>query len=163
MPIAGVVQPETIEVGEGLRLRRYDGKHDFALAWYEDRETVRLVDGVRTPYTPERLARMYAVLQQKGELYFIEARENGAFRPIGDVAFRQGDMPIVIGEASYRGRGIGARVVAALVARGRQLGYRELFVREIFEFNAASRRLFERAGFREYQKTENGHSFRIEL
>lgn len=32
MPIEGVVQPETLEIGAGLRLRKYDGVCDFALA-----------------------------------------------------------------------------------------------------------------------------------
>lgn len=163
MPIEGIVQPETIELGEGLRLRKYDGVCNFALAWYQDPETVWLVDGNRTPYTMERLRRMYAYLAEKGEAYFIEAWENGAFRPIGDVAFWQEDMPIVIGDAVYRGKGVGGRVVSALIARGRRIGYRELFVSEIYRWNAASRRCFEKAGFRALEETEKGNRFYIEL
>lgn len=159
VPIEGVTQPETIAIGEGLRLRKYDGVCDFALAWYQDPETVWLVDGARAPYTMERLRGMYAYLEERGEVYFIEAWENGVFRPIGDVAFRQEDMPIVIGEAAYRGRGIGGRVVSALIARGRALGYRELFVGDIYRWNTASRRCFEKAGFRALEKTEKGNSF----
>ncbi len=163
MPIEGIVQPETLALGEGLRLRKYDGECGFALEWYQDPETVWLVDGRRVPYTMERLCQMYAYLAQKGELYFIEAWENGGFRPIGDVTFWQEDMPIVIGERTWRGRGVGGRVIAALVERGRRLGYRELFVSDIYRWNGASRRCFERAGFRAGEKTEKGNRFRLGL
>ena len=64
-----------------------------------------LVDGVREPYTSEKLHRMYDYLNVHGELYFIEAKENGEFRPVGDVTFSVQDMPIVIGAAEYRGQG----------------------------------------------------------
>ena len=143
VPIDGVDQPQIIGIDSGLRLRKLEEDFDFALAWYQDAGTVWLVDGDRTPYTMERLCRMYAYLAQRGEVYFIEVRENGAFRPIGDVAFCQADMPIVIGEQIYRGRGIGGKVIGALVERGRALGYRELFVREVYAYNTASRACFE--------------------
>lgn len=163
MPIPGIVQPEQIAIGEGLRLRKYDGNFDFALAWYQDAGTVWLVDGNRVPYTEARLRAMYEYLDACSEAYFIEAREAGRFRPIGDAAFRRGDMPIVIGEPAYRGRGVGRRVAAALVGRGRALGYETLRVREIYDWNAASRKCFEAAGFRADQKTEHGSSFLLKL
>ena len=62
MPIEGIAQPETLALGEGLRLRKYDGECGFALAWYQDPETVWLVDGSRVSYTMERLCQMYAYL-----------------------------------------------------------------------------------------------------
>lgn len=163
MAIAGIIQPDFLEVGEGLRLRRYDGRFDFALPWYQDEETVYLVDGNRTPYTPQRLERMYAYLDARGELYFIEALTGGVYTPIGDVAFWQDDMPIVIGDKRYRGRGVGGRVIAALVTRGRALGYGRLRVEEIYDYNAASRRCFESAGFRAYEKTARGSRFELLL
>lgn len=163
VPIEGVGQPQIIGIDAGLRLRKLEEDFNFALAWYQDAETVWLVDGVRTPYTMDRLRRMYAYLAQRGEVYFIEARENGAFRPIGDAAFWQMDMPIVIGEPACRGRGIGGKVIGALVDRGRALGYRELFVREIYAYNTASRACFEKAGFRACEATEKGARFRLEL
>lgn len=60
MPVEGIVQPELLPVSDSLRLRKYDGVHDFALSWYLDPETVWLVDGDRDPYTPELLSKMYA-------------------------------------------------------------------------------------------------------
>ena len=163
MPIAGIDQPAILPVGEGLRLRKYDGVHDFALAWYQDEELVYLVDGVRRAYDAEPLCRMYTYLNSHGELYWIEAEERGVWRPIGDVTFWQEDMPIVIGEAAWRGKGIGRRVIAALVQRGRALGYDCLRVEEIYDWNEGSRRCFESVGFRACGKTEKGSTYVLEL
>lgn len=163
MPIEGIVQPGCVEIDEALRLRKYDGKYDFAFDWYQDEDTVYLVDGVREKYSWETLRNMYEYLNRKGELYFIEAKEGELFRPIGDVTFWQEDMPIVIGEKQYRGKEIGLKVIAALIERGRQLGYRELRVREIYHHNVASRRCFEKAGFRVCAQSETGVSLVITL
>lgn len=163
MAIPGVPQPNILGISGTLRLRRYDGRHAFALPWYQDPETVYLVDGVREPYTPEKLDRMYAYLEGCGELYWIEAAEDGLWRPIGDVTFWRDDMPIVIGDRQYRGRGIGRQVVTALVRRGQSLGYDWLRVREIYDCNAASRRCFEAAGFRAYEKTHKGSRYELLL
>ena len=154
---------DTLPIDATLRLRRFDGRYDFALAWYQDPETVRLVDGVSEPYTYEKLTNMYRYLNGKGELYFIEVREAGEWKPIGDVTFWQEDMPIVIGDARYRGRGIGRRVVSALVARGRELGYDRLYVGEIYDYNTASQRCFESVGFRAYEQTAHGWRYVLEL
>ena len=119
MPIQGLEQPEIIAIEPTLRLRKFDGRYDFALKWYQDEDMVYMVDGVRRAYDMDRLTRMYTYLNQAGELYFIEVLESGSFRPIGDVTFWQDDMPIVIGEPHYRGKGIGRKVLSALVRRGR--------------------------------------------
>ena len=161
--IQGIEQPEIIQIDNTLRLRKYDGVHDFALEWYQDEETVYLVDGKRDPYTMERLGGMYRYLNNAGELYFIEALENGTYKPIGDVTFWQEDMPIVIGDRNYRGRKIGRRVVSALVKRGVALGYDHLEVGEIYDWNEGSRRCFESVGFQAYEKTEKGAKYRLLL
>ena len=163
MAIQGIEQPAVIQIGESLRLRKFDGVFDFALEWYQDVDTVWLVDGDRVPYTPELLSRMYNWLNESGELYFIEVLEDGAYIPIGDVTFWQGDMPIVIGDPRYRGKGIGTKVVAALIERGRTLGYDHLEVEEIYDWNEASRRCFERLGFRACKKTDKGHSYHFDI
>ncbi len=163
MPIPGIEQPEIIEIDDALRLRRFDGVFDFALEWYRDEETVWLVDGDHKLYDAALLRRMYEWLDSQGELYFIEILENGAFRPVGDVTFWREDMPIVIGEPYLRGKGIGRKLIAALIERGRSLGYTELFVDEIYDWNPASRRCFESFGFEAYEKTEKGHRYRLAL
>lgn len=156
MAISGVDQPAFIQINETLRLRRYDGTADFAFAWYQDPELVYLVDGVKKPYSRETLYNMYTYLDQHGELYFIEVREGETFVPIGDVTFSPTDMPIVIGEPAFRGRGMGRKIVRALMDRGRALGYDRLGIREIYDFNTASIRCFTACGFAPVERTEQG-------
>ena len=163
MPILKIPQPEFLPVTETLRLKKFDGIYDFALPWYQNVELVWLVDGKREPYTMEKLERMYRYLDRQGELYFIEVGEKGIWKPIGDVTFWQEDMPIVIGDPDYRGKGIGKAVIAALTRRGAELGYDTLHVEEIYDWNIASRTCFEHSGFRVCEKTENGNRFIIEL
>ena len=163
MAIQGIEQPEIIRVDDDLRLRKYDGIHDFALYWYQNEETVWLVDGNRNPYTMEWLGGMYRYLNNAGELYFIEVCENNTYKPIGDVTFWQEDMPIVIGDPAYRSKGVGKRVISALIERGRSLGYDHLAVGEIYDWNEGSRRCFESAGFVACEKTEKGNTYRLKL
>ena len=163
MPISGTTQPEIIQIDETLRLRKFDGVFDFAFAWYQDVETVYLVDGVKKPYSMETLTNMYRYLNRQGELYFIEVAEDGRYRPIGDVTFWQEDLPIVIGDPAYRGRKIGARVIETLKNRARDLGYQYLRVGEIYDWNPSSRRCFEHAGFRAYEKTEKGSRYELNM
>ena len=163
MPIENIPQPETLPVSETLRLRKYDGIHDFALSWYLDPETVRLVDGDDEPYTPELLDKMYAHQDTHGELYFIEVLENAEWRPIGDVCLSLDDFAIVIGEKNLRGKGVGTAAVSALVDRARALGWKQVRVGDIYDFNAGSRRLFASLGFREEAKTAKGRSYILTL
>ena len=163
MAIQGVEQPAYIQIEDSLRLRRYDGTADFALPWYEDEALVYLVDGVKKAYDRETLYGMYGYLDQHGELYFIEAAENGVWTPIGDVTFLQDDMPIVIGEPAFRGRGLGRQVILSLMDRGRQLGYDTLGVREIYDWNDASARCFTSCGFKPVEKTEKGWRYEAKL
>lgn len=163
MPIENVPQPAFLFIDDTLRLRRYDGVFDFAFDWYQDEGLVLLVDGVRRRYDHSMLRGMYEYLNRKGELYFIEICMPEGWKPIGDVTFWQQDMPIVIGDAACRGRGVGRRVIHRLIERGRELGYTELFVNEIYNFNTASQKCFESVGFRPYQATEKGHRYRLVL
>ena len=167
MPIPGIQQPEVLHVPcqdhIKLRLRKYDGHFNFAWPWYQDPETVRLVDGKIEPYSMERIEKMYTYLNEHGELYFIEIFRNDLWTPVGDVTFWQEDMPIVIGDPSLRGMGLGTKVVCSLVRRGIRLGYKELFVDEIYDYNTGSRKCFEKAGFRPYEKTEKGWRYVLHM
>ena len=163
MAIEGVVQPDIIAIDDCLRLRKFDDEFIFALAWYQDEDTNYMVDGKRDVYDLDQLSRMYHFLERKGEVYFIEVTENGVYRPIGDVTFWQEDMPIVIGVPEYRGRGIGKKVISALILRGRALGYDHLLIGEIYDWNVPSRRCFESLGFQAYEKTEKGARYCLDL
>lgn len=163
MPLPGIPQPGLLPVDDGLRLRRFGEPFDFALGWYRDEETVWLVDGRREPYDLERLARMYRYLDGRAELYWIELDDGRGFRPIGDVAFSQDDLPIVIGERACRGQGVGRRVVSALIRRAGALGFDHLGVEEIYRWNIASQRLFQGLGFQRAAATQRGWRYRLEL
>lgn len=159
MPINGIPQPDILQIDDTLRLKKFNLPCDFALPWYQDPETLYLVDGNRTPYTLEKLHQMYAYLNNKGELYFIEALAKGHWQPVGDVTFWQEDMPIVIGDKAYRHQGIGQRVVGALISRAKTLGFKALGVAEIYHYNRPSQKLFEGLGFQKTEETQEGQSY----
>jgi len=134
-----------------LRLRAYNPPHDVdaALPWYGDAEVLRMSEGAgASPFDRPRVVRMYEHLASVGELYMIEVLEASGWRTVGDVTLAHDTLPIVIGEARYRGRGLGGRVLDLLIARARGLGWVQLEAKHIFTYNAASRRLFQRRGFR---------------
>lgn len=162
MPISHIHQPEVLVLSPSLRLHRFWGEFAFALPWYQDRETLLLVDGKEEPYDLPRLERMYRYLDGQGELYFIEALQGKDFVPVGDVTFRQEDMPIVLGP-DHRRRGLGRQVVSGLIARGRALGFPWLQVEEIYRWNPGSRHLFQSLGFRPIRTTDRGACYRLEL
>ena len=58
---------DILQIDDGLRLRRYDGAADFALAWYQDGETVRLTDDSDRLYDRKRLYDMYGWLNRSEE------------------------------------------------------------------------------------------------
>ena len=144
-------------------MRKYDGQAHLAFSWYQDLEVIRLTDGSRAPYTLQRIKKMYDYLTQQGEVYFIEVLTNAGWQPICDVSFWQEDMPIVIGNSAYRGQGIGRTVVQVLIERGRKLGYKRLYVQEIYDYNEASKKMFESVGFYPLEKTGNGHRYALDL
>lgn len=164
MPIENIHQPEIIDINTRLRLRKFDNKYSFALDWYQDEETVKLVDGLNgIKYDFAQLKRMYEYLNNIGELYFIEVLDNKKFIPIGDVTFWKDDMPIVIGDKNYRGKGIGKKVVKSLIQRAMKLGYKEIKVREIYTYNIGSQKLFESVGFEKAGCTKDGFSYVLSI
>ena len=164
MPIKNISQNEVINIDDTLRLRKFDYKYDFALQWYQDEELVRLVDGPDSEiYTLTKLKRMYEYLNNKGELYFIEIKEGEDFVPIGDVTIWEDDIPIVIGNKKYQGQGIGKKVIAALIERGRELGFQTMKVREIYSYNISSQKLFKSMGFIESGQTPLGRSYCLQI
>ena len=163
MAITGIEQADILEIDKQVRLRRYDGQHDFAFEWHQDLELVWLVDGNKEPYTLDRLNRMYGYLATNGECYFIEILENGQFLPIGDVTLLRDDFAIAIGDKRYWNKGIGTKVLQRMVERARELGFVEILVEEIYDWNLGSRKLFEKCGFEAVEKTKKGWSYKMIL
>lgn len=148
-----------------VRLRPYmdDGQDDArALAWYSDPEVLNFSEAPGTkPFSHERVQRMYHYLRTHGELYIIEVLDDGHWHPIGDVTLAPDTMPIVIGERSWRSRGVGSRVLTLLIRRARELGWESLQAKHIWTHNIRSQRLFLRHGFRRVESgvDDNGQSF----
>lgn len=163
MPIPNIEQPQIIEITELIRLRKYDGNYQVAMEWYQDKETLMLVNGNDKLYDLEKLKCMYEYLNAHGEEYFIEVKEKGHFIPIGDVTLSKDDMPIVIGDKNYRGRGIGKLVILTLLKRAKKIGFEYQHVNEIYDFNLASQKLFTSCGYTVHSKTEKGASYVIHL
>lgn len=144
-------QPAIIHIDHDLRLRAYDGNFRQAVAWYQDPVVYYYSEGITDPSkVPDEdyVRRMYEYLSRTGELYFIEVLEGGRFVPIGDVTLKEENPPITIGVARYRGIGIGKKVMQAIVARARELGIKKLYNTAIYDYNTASRRLYESVGFK---------------
>lgn len=142
--------PDHLPVDDELRLRAYAGEPDVDLAWpwYQDPETVALVDGPDSPtYARDRVAARFTALSAKGELYLVERRTSaGRWETVGDVTLAPDTLPIVVAP-QWRGQGIGHRVLLRLVDRARALGWTELHVREVYAGNKAAERLFTGIGF----------------
>ena len=56
-------------------------------------------------------------------------------------------------------KGIVSKVIAVLIEREKTLGYDVLHVNEIYEFNIAYGKCFEKLGFVVYEKTEKKNRF----
>ena len=154
-----------IQIDDSLRLVPYflADHQDEALAWYQDVDLVELVDGIRIPYSSEKLNAMYSYLERHEDLFWIEFREKEEWLPIGDVTLSQENLPIVIGNPTYQHQGLGRKVLKALIDLARQKGWKQLKVQEIYTFNRISRRCFESLGFVESGTTENGVSLVLTL
>lgn len=161
--IEGVEQPKLLEINKYLWLRKYDGYLDFALIWHQDLELVWLIDGDQECYSLDLLNRMYDYLSKNGECYFIEIFEDDQFIPIGDLTLFTDDFAIAIGDRRYWKKGIGTKVLHRMIERARELGFVEILVEEIYDWNLGSRKLFEKCGFEVVEKTQKGWSYKMIL
>lgn len=110
MPIPGMPQPHQIQLTGEYRLHRYDGHYELALEGYRDPAVYENSEGIfdrdKIPDL-EYVRWMFAYLDKNGELYFIEALENGEYVPVGDVTVKDENPPLAIWRGEYRGRGPG--------------------------------------------------------
>lgn len=147
------------QINDDLRLIPYHEKYlDQAFIWYQDTNLVYLVDGIREPYTKEKLVRMYNYLNQHGKLYFIEYKG----KLIGDITFSSEDLPIVIIK-EYQGKHIGTTLIQYFIKQAKKQGIQSLHIQEIYNYNKASIGLFEKCGFKKDKKTEKGWSYSLQI
>ena len=118
MALKEFVQPEIIDINESLRLRKYDGHYELFLPGYQNPVVYQNSEGIfdesRIPNL-DYVKGMCTYLAKVGELYYIEAKENGTYIPIGDVTVKDENPPIAIWVDTYRGKGIGKLVMQAMI------------------------------------------------
>ena len=159
-------QPEIIDINDSLRLRKYDGHYELFLPGYRDPVVYQNSEGIfdesRIPDL-DYVKRMCTYLAKVGELYYIEAKENGIYVPIGDVTVKEENPPIAIWREAYRGKGVGRLVMEAVIGRLKGLGFSKITGSTVYQWNTASQRLHERLGFCKVSEDEKEIVYEREL
>lgn len=132
-----------VEITNNLYLAKYFPAYKISLAWYKDKETVKMVDNSEIPYDLDKLKLMYDYLDKNGDLYYI-IFEN---KLIGDCAIFDDNVVAIVISKEYRGKGIGHRVLEALIKIGKEKNLPYLKA-EIYDFNEVSKKLFLQNGFK---------------
>lgn len=163
MPLANIKQPGVIQISEILRLRRTDeNEAETALPWYQNRQILYYSEGLTEgSYDLSLVQRMYKYLAGIGELYFTEILDNQNWLTIGDVTLSEENMPIVLGNERFWGRGFGKQVIGRLLERAQLIGLERIYIPAIYKYNERSRRLFTSSGFTKVAETEIDESFEI--
>lgn len=97
---------------------------------------------------------MCTYLVRVGEMYYIEAKKNGAFIPVGDVTVKPENPPIAIWRDEFRGRGIGKLVMLTVIERLKGLGYTGIRGSTVYRWNTASQKLHESLGFQRVKEDD---------
>jgi RimJ/RimL family protein N-acetyltransferase len=164
MSIKNTIQPEIIDIEEKLRIRKpAEDEWGAAVEWYHNPKVMYYSEGVTNKvYELYNIQCMYKILGDQGEVYFIEAYENNSWKPIGDASLSEKNLPIVIGDEAYWGKGIGGKVVSKLIERAKEIGLRKITV-EIYKYNDRSRNLFTSHGFIKVSEDEECDCFELNL
>lgn len=166
MPIPGIEQPETIQLSDTYRLRRYDGHYELALVGYRDPVVYENSEGI---FDEEKIPDINYVrgmceyLDKNGELYFIEALEGGEYVPVGDVTVKEENPPIAIWRGEYRGRGLGTLVMTAVIDRLRELGYKRIHGSTVYRWNEGSLKMHRKLGFKVVRESGKEYYLDMEL
>ena len=143
-------QPEIININDSLRLRKYDGHYELFLPGYQNLVVYQNSEGIfdesKIPDL-DYVKGMCNYLAKVGELYYIEANENGTYVPIGDVTVKDKNPPIAIWVDGYRGKGIGKLVMQTVIDRLKDLGFTKIAGSTVYNWNIASQKLHESLGF----------------
>jgi diamine N-acetyltransferase len=125
--------------------------------WFNDFGTLRTLNIMPRPRTCEQERAWYEGQVTREDTTHFTVYERATLRPIGtttlaSIDYRNGtaNFAAVIGEVGYRGKGWGTEAIRLTLDWAfTALGLRNTMVR-IVEFNEASRRAHEKAGFREF-------------
>ena len=159
------MQPEVLIIDKTLRLKKaQETDIDDIIEWYQDLSILKYVDGLdATVYDRETVIKMFKYLRDIGEFYVIQIYECNFWKTIGDITLSPDTMPIVIGKEKYWGQGIGKKVITSLLNRAKELGYKKIRLKEIFNFNKRSYNLFSNCGFTEIEKNNDITIMEIKL
>ncbi|MTI48225.1 MAG: GNAT family N-acetyltransferase [Firmicutes bacterium] len=160
-------QPSILNVDKNIRLRKTEESEWItALPWYENPSVLYYSEGIEDlekKYNLDTIKRMYKYLSENGELYFIEFLEKDKWTSIGDVTLSENNFPIVIGDETYWGRGIGKKVIETLLLRAKNIGISKIYIPTIYKYNDRSRNLFTSLGFNKVSESDKEESFQLEL
>lgn len=166
MPLPGVEQPEIIQLTGKLRLKKYDGHYEKALAGYQDPYVYQNSEGIFDDSKKPDLdyvKGMCRYLDQNGELYFIEALEGDGYRAVGDVTVKPENPPVAIWFGEYRGKGVGTLAMEAVINRLRELGYPQIHDSTVYKWNEPSLRMHLKLGFVIVRETDKDYYLDIDL
>ncbi len=166
MPLKNIQQPEVILLTETLRLKRYNGHYELALAGYQDPYVYQNSEGIfdQTKIPDLNYVKgMCEYLDKNGELYFIEVLEDERYTAVGDVTMKAENPPIAIWYEKYRGKGLGSLVMGAVINRMRALGYKKIRNSTVYKWNEASFRLHQKLGFQVVRETDQEYYLDLEL
>ncbi len=150
MPLPAIPQPEILPVSETIRLKKYDGHYEKALEGYQDPYVYQNSEGIFDDEKKPDLdyvRGMCDYLDSHGEMYFIEALENGEYVSIGDVTVKPENPPIAIWFERWRGKGVGTAVMGVVIDRLRELGCEKITGSTVYKWNEASKQMHESLGF----------------
>ena len=157
MALKEFVQPEIIDISDSLRLRKYDGHYELFLPGYQNPVVYQNSEGIFDANRIPDLGYvkgMCTYLAKVGELYYIEAKENDTYVPIGDVTVKDENPPIAIWVDTYRGKGIGKLVMQTVIDRLKELGFAKINGSTVYQWNASSQKLHESLGFLRVSENE---------
>ena len=150
----------TVFTSENIRFVRVSEElvPDY-LAMVNDWERVgKLIGSRRDPISEEKERRwVQKKLAEGAALFSMLEKDTGAF--IGnielmDIADRAGELGIAV-TAAMQDKGYGTEAVSAMVRYGMdRLGLPRIFLK-VFPDNARAIRVYEKCGFREYDRTED--------
>ncbi len=166
MAIGAFEQPELIEISNTLRLRKFDGRYEVFLPGYQNPTVYQNSEGIFDESKIPDLAYvegMCKYLVNAGELYYIEVKESGEFRPIGDITIKEENPPIAIWFDEYRGKQIGTLVMKTMVNRLKELGFKRIKGSSVYRWNIPSQKMHEKLGFQRVREDKDEFYYDLDL